>query len=416
MAGRSSRSRRRGWTGSRCRASAAAAVLDFDGDDGGLDIVVSYNNDRARLYRNTARRGNWLGFDLEARHGNRDALGARVTVEAPGVSLSKEISPARATRPRAIRGSTSASARPRRQFGSRFAGLPGRPRKRWDWPPGDTIAGSRARLRGRWRHLPARPSRRRAQERGMKQGARDEGRYAAAARPLYVPGDDASGFKLDDRVHAHGRPARGHRGAGRGPRAGGAHQVLLGVTGSGKTFTMANVIERLNRPTLVIAHNKTLAAQLYQEFRRFFPDNAVEYFVSYYDYYQPEAYVPRDRHLHREGSDDQRRDRPHAPLGHARRCSSAATCIIVASVSCIYGLGSPEAYHGMLLLLERGRAHRPRRRCCASWSRSSTRATTSTSSAARSACAATWSRSSPRYEERGRAHRAVRATRSSDSA
>ena len=93
--------------------------------------------------------------------------------------------------------------------------------------------------------------------------------------------------------------------------------MLLGVTGSGKTYTMAQVIEATQRPALILAPNKTLAAQLYGEFKSFFPDNAVEYFVSYYDYYQPEAYVPRDRHLYREGIDHQRADRPHAPLGDA---------------------------------------------------------------------------------------------------
>ncbi len=101
-----------------------------------------------------------------------------------------------------------------------------------------------------------------------------------------------------------------------GLESGERHQVLKGVTGSGKTFTMANIIEKVNRPVLVISHNKTLAAQLYQEFRRFFPRNAVEYFVSYYDYYQPEALHPRLQHLHRQGSDDQRRDRPPPPLRH----------------------------------------------------------------------------------------------------
>jgi excinuclease ABC subunit B len=104
-----------------------------------------------------------------------------------------------------------------------------------------------------------------------------------------------------------------------GLRRGDQSQVLLGVTGSGKTFTMAKVIAEVNRPTLVMVHNKTLAAQLYQEFRRFFPENAVEYFVSYYDYYQPEArgLRPVDRLVHREGSDHQRRDRPHAAVGDA---------------------------------------------------------------------------------------------------
>ena len=102
-----------------------------------------------------------------------------------------------------------------------------------------------------------------------------------------------------------------------GIEAGERDQVLLGVTGSGKTFTMAHTIQRLQRPALVLAPNKTLAAQLYGEMRSFFPDNAVEYFVSYYDYYQPEAYVPRSDTYHREGGAGERADRPHAPLGHA---------------------------------------------------------------------------------------------------
>ena len=100
-----------------------------------------------------------------------------------------------------------------------------------------------------------------------------------------------------------------------GLRRGDRYQVLLGITGTGKTFTIANVIEEVQRPTLIIAHNKILAAQLYGEFKELFPDNAVEYFVSYYDYYQPEAYVPIDRHVHREGLDHQRGDRSHAPRG-----------------------------------------------------------------------------------------------------
>ena len=110
-----------------------------------------------------------------------------------------------------------------------------------------------------------------------------------------------------------------------GPKPGLRHQTLLGVTGSGKTFTMAKVIAQVQRPTLVLAHNKTLAAQLYAEFKEFFPDNAVEYFVSYYDYYQPEAYIAAHRHLHREGHADQRGDRPAAPRGDAARSSSGAT-------------------------------------------------------------------------------------------
>jgi excinuclease ABC subunit B len=131
------------------------------------------------------------------------------------------------------------------------------------------------------------------------------------------------------------------------------HQVLLGVTGSGKTFTMAQTIARVNRPTLVMVHNKTLAAQLYQEFRRFFPENAVEYFVSYYDYYQPEAYVPAtDSYIDKEATINDEIDRMR--LSATRSLFERRDVIIVASVSCIYGLGSPEAYYGMLLPLERG--------------------------------------------------------------
>jgi excinuclease ABC subunit B len=131
------------------------------------------------------------------------------------------------------------------------------------------------------------------------------------------------------------------------------HQTLLGVTGSGKTFTMAQSIARVNRPTLVMVHNKTLAAQLFQEFRRFFPDNAVEYFVSYYDYYQPEAYVPAtDSYIEKEATINDEIDRMR--LSATRSLFERRDVIIVASVSCIYGLGSPEAYYGMLLPLERG--------------------------------------------------------------
>jgi len=131
------------------------------------------------------------------------------------------------------------------------------------------------------------------------------------------------------------------------------HQVLLGVTGSGKTFTMAQVIARANRPALVMVHNKTLAAQLYQEFRRFFPSNAVEYFVSYYDYYQPEAYVPSsDTYIEKEATINDEIDRMR--LSATRSIFERRDVIIVASVSCIYGLGSPESYYGMLMPLERG--------------------------------------------------------------
>ena len=131
------------------------------------------------------------------------------------------------------------------------------------------------------------------------------------------------------------------------------HQVLLGVTGSGKTFTMAQVIAAQNRPTLVMVHNKTLAAQLYQEFCRFFPENAVEYFVSYYDYYQPEAYVPStDSYIEKEATINEEIDRMR--LSATRSLFERRDVLIVSSVSCIYGLGSPEAYYGMVLPLECG--------------------------------------------------------------
>src|SRR5712672_1229280 len=138
-----------------------------------------------------------------------------------------------------------------------------------------------------------------------------------------------------------------------GSYAGEKHQVLLGVTGSGKTYTMAKLIERLNRPAVVLAHNKTLAAQLYHEFKQFFPNNAVEYFVSYYDYYQPEAYIPAgDVYIEKEATVNDELDKPR--LSATRSLFQRRDCIIVASVSCIYGLGSPEAYYGMLLFLEKG--------------------------------------------------------------
>ena len=139
----------------------------------------------------------------------------------------------------------------------------------------------------------------------------------------------------------------------RGVEAGEKHQVLLGVTGSGKTFTMAKVIEAVSRPALVLAHNKTLAAQLYHEFKSFFPENAVEYFVSYYDFYQPEAYVPSaDVYIEKEATINDELDKLR--MSATRSLFERRDVIIVASVSCIYGLGSPEAYYGMLVMLEKG--------------------------------------------------------------
>jgi excinuclease ABC subunit B len=160
-------------------------------------------------------------------------------------------------------------------------------------------------------------------------------------------------FKLVTTFQPKGDQPQAIRQLTAGVRAGYPHQVLLGVTGSGKTFTIANAVAQLNRPTLVLAPNKTLAAQLFGEFQEFFPDNAVEYFVSYYDYYQPEAYVPQaDLYIEKDASINEAIDR----MRHSatRSLFDRNDVLIVASVSCIYGLGSPEAYHGMLLYLEEG--------------------------------------------------------------
>src|SRR5688500_5091546 len=138
-----------------------------------------------------------------------------------------------------------------------------------------------------------------------------------------------------------------------GLNAGVRDQVLLGVTGSGKTFTVAKVIEAVNRPTLILSHNKTLAAQLYQEFKNFFPENQVEYFVSYYDYYQPEAYIPHtDLYIEKEMTKNEEIDKLR--LAATKSLFERRDVIIVASVSCIYGIGEPELYYGMLLFFERG--------------------------------------------------------------
>ena len=160
-------------------------------------------------------------------------------------------------------------------------------------------------------------------------------------------------FKLVSEYHPKGDQVRAIHELAQGIREGEQHQVLLGVTGSGKTFTMAKVIEELNRPALILAHNKTLAAQLFHEFKQFFPNNAVEYFVSYYDYYQPEAYIPAgDLYIEKEATINEELDKLR--LAATRSLFERRDCIIIASVSCIYGLGSPEAYYGMLLLLEKG--------------------------------------------------------------
>src|SRR5436305_12423039 len=160
-------------------------------------------------------------------------------------------------------------------------------------------------------------------------------------------------FKLISEYQPAGDQARAIDELTKGVYAGVKHQVLLGVTGSGKTYSMAKVIEQINRPTVVLAHNKVLAAQLYHEFKSFFPQNAVEYFVSYYDYYQPEAYIPSgDVYIEKEATINDELDKLR--LSATRSLFERRDCIIVASVSCIYGLGSPEAYYGMLLFLEKG--------------------------------------------------------------
>jgi excinuclease ABC subunit B len=160
-------------------------------------------------------------------------------------------------------------------------------------------------------------------------------------------------FKLSLDYQPRGDQASAIQQLIRGISDGEKHQVLLGVTGSGKTFTMAKIIEAFGRPSLVLAHNKTLAAQLYHEFKGFFPSNAAEYFVSYYDYYQPEAYIPSgDIYIEKEATINDELDKLR--LSATRSLFERRDCVIVASVSCIYGLGSPEAYYGMLLMLEKG--------------------------------------------------------------
>ncbi|MBI4442901.1 MAG: DEAD/DEAH box helicase family protein, partial [Acidobacteria bacterium] len=150
-------------------------------------------------------------------------------------------------------------------------------------------------------------------------------------------------FQLVSAYYPRGDQATAIEQLVRGIGAGEQHQVLLGVTGSGKTYTMAKVLEQINRPTLVLAHNKTLAAQLYHEFQSFFPHNAAEYFVSYYDYYQPEAYLPASNtYIEKDAARNEELDR----LRHAATAAlfERRDCIVVASVSCIYGLGSPDNY------------------------------------------------------------------------
>jgi len=171
------------------------------------------------------------------------------------------------------------------------------------------------------------------------------------ARLAPAPAD--ARFRLRSEYQPRGDQPRAIEELVSGIARGDAHQVLLGVTGSGKTFSIASVLARVNRPALVLAHNKTLAAQLYQEFGAFFPESAVEYFVSYYDYYQPEAYVPQsDTYIEKESTINEEIDRMR--LSATRSLFERRDVVIVASVSCIYGLGSPEAYYGMLLFVRQG--------------------------------------------------------------
>jgi excinuclease ABC subunit B len=160
-------------------------------------------------------------------------------------------------------------------------------------------------------------------------------------------------FEIDSQYTPAGDQPQAIRALTQGLRRGVPHQVLMGVTGSGKTFTMANVIEQVQRPTLILSHNKTLAAQLYSEFREFFPRNAVHYFISYYDYYQPEAYIPqKDLYIEKDSSINEEIERLR--LAATSALITRRDCIIVASVSCIFGLGSPEMYSKMVVPIHVG--------------------------------------------------------------
>src|SRR5271168_1828396 len=179
----------------------------------------------------------------------------------------------------------------------------------------------------------------------------------AKPQPIGSPSDPTGAGRVQFDLHSPFQPAGDQPQAIaaliEGLRGGRHEQVLMGVTGSGKTFTMANVIQAVQRPTLVLSHNKTLAAQLYGEFKEFFPRNAVHYFVSYYDYYQPEAYIPqRDIYIEKDASINQEIDRLR--LAATSALVSRRDVIVVASVSCIYGLGSPDDYRAMMVGLSRG--------------------------------------------------------------
>ena len=216
-------------------------------------------------------------------------------------------------------------------------------------------------MRPRDRIWPSRPSRstRRSSDGSatpVASGARDAWNICSNPASIRYHWTDA---RLPPRrpVRAHRRPAAGDRAPRGRARTGLKHQTLLGATGTGKTFTIARTIEKHQKPTLVLAHNKTLAAQLYAEFREFFPDNAVEYFVSYFDYYQPEAYLPRsDTYIEKDSTRNDEIDRLRHAATHA--LFERRDVIIVASVSCIYGLGAPVDYGATVLRLRTGGQYR----------------------------------------------------------
>ena len=244
---------------------------------------------------------------------------------------------------------------------------------------------------------------------GTRSSARRAGDGAAACGATLLrwrPRPSRSARRTSPPATSPRRSPSSAAGLARGDR----FQTLLGVTGSGKTFTMAQVIAKSARPALVIAHNKTLAAQLCNEFRELLPEAAVEYFVSYYDYYQPEAYIAAtDTYIEKDSSINDEIDR----LRHAATAALLARrdVVIVASVSCIYGLGSAEVYRDRVLTADRRRGDTRARRSSGAWWRRSTSATTRCSSAAASACAATPSRCSPPTPRRPTASRCS-ATRS----
>ena len=191
-------------------------------------------------------------------------------------------------------------------------------------------------------------------------------------------------FKASDLYSPMGDQPRAIGEIAESVAAGNHFQTILGATGTGKTATMAWTIEQLQRPALVIAHNKTLAAQLCNEFREFFPENAVEYFVSYYDYFQPEAYIPQaDLYIEKDSSRND--DIARLRLSATSSLLTRRDVVVIASVSCIYGLGSPEEWRERVLMLEVGESHDLATRCCASSSRASTCGTTPCSGVAASA-------------------------------